>query len=60
MWTKARCVAALEPCLPDAYEVDVEFRKPILLPARVEFERSAERFRVRSGDKVHLLGQIRE
>jgi hypothetical protein len=60
MWTKARCVAALEPSLPDAYEVDVEFRKPILLPARVEFERSAERFRVRSGDKVHLSGQIRE
>jgi hypothetical protein len=60
MWTKARCLAALEPSLPDAYEVDVEFRKPILLPSRVDFERSGERFRVRSGDKVHLLGRIRE
>jgi MaoC like domain len=60
MWTKARCIAGLEPSLPGAYEVDVEFRKPILLPTRVEFERAAERFRVRSGDKVHLLGQIRE
>jgi MaoC like domain len=58
MWTKARCLAALEPSLPDAYDVDVEFRKPILLPARVDFERSGERFRVRSGDKVHLLGRI--
>ena len=60
MWTKARCLAALEPSLPDAYEVEVEFRKPILLPARVDFERSGRRFRVRSGEKVHLLGRIGE
>ena len=60
MWTKARCLAAFEPSLPDAYEVEVEFRKPILLPARVDFERSGGRFRVRSGDNVHLLGRIRE
>ena len=60
MWTKARCIAALEPSLPGAYEVDVEFRKPILLPTQVDFERAGERFRVRSGDKVHLLGRIRE
>ena len=59
MWTKARCLAALEPSLPGAYEVEVEFRKPILLPARVDFERSGGRFRVRSGDRVHLLGRIR-
>src|SRR5215218_5567879 len=37
MWTKARCLAALESKLPDAFEVDVRFRKPVLLPARVEF-----------------------
>ena len=60
MWTKARCLAALEPALLGAYTVEVEFRKPILLPSRVDFERSGERFRVRSGDKVHLLGLIRE
>ena len=60
MWTKARCIAALEPSLPNAYQVDVDFRKPILLPAQVDFERTGERFRVRSGDKVHLLGRIRE
>jgi acyl dehydratase len=37
MWTKARCLAALDSRLPDAFAVDVRFRKPILLPARVEF-----------------------
>jgi MaoC like domain len=37
MWTKARALAALEPRLPDAFEADVRFRRPILLPARVEF-----------------------
>jgi acyl dehydratase len=37
MWTKARCLAALEPRLPAAYTVEASFRKPILLPAKVEF-----------------------
>jgi acyl dehydratase len=60
MWTKARCLAALEPSLPAAYEVAVEFRKPLMLPARVAFERRAERFAVRSGERVHLIGRIRE
>jgi acyl dehydratase len=37
MWTKARALAALESRLPGAFGVEVRFRKPILLPARVEF-----------------------
>ncbi len=37
MWTKARCLAALGSQLPAAYTVDVAFRKPILLPATVQF-----------------------
>jgi acyl dehydratase len=37
MWTKARCLAALEPRLPDSFTVEVAFKKPILLPAKVEF-----------------------
>ncbi len=37
MWTKARCLAALGSRLPDAFTVDVAFRKPILLPATVTF-----------------------
>jgi acyl dehydratase len=69
MWTKARCLAALEPRLPDDFVAEVHFRKPILLPARVEFA-SAERdcaggietaFAVRSAGKKtqHLDGRIR-
>lgn len=65
MWTKARALAQLEPRLPDSFEVDVRFRKPILLPARVEF---AERttgdetgFAVRDAKRQipHLDGRIR-
>jgi acyl dehydratase len=37
MWTKARCLAALDGRLPASFAVAVRFRKPILLPARVEF-----------------------
>jgi acyl dehydratase len=53
MWTKARCVAALaapprEP-LPQALRVDVRFRRPILLPASVDFASRAEGDGVRFG-----------
>jgi acyl dehydratase len=37
MWSKARCLAALEGRLPDRYAVDVQFKSPILLPATVAF-----------------------
>ena len=37
MWSKARCIAALENRLPDAVRVDVAFKKPIILPGRVAF-----------------------
>jgi acyl dehydratase len=37
MWTKARCLAALENQLPAAYSVDVAFKRPIVLPATVSF-----------------------
>jgi acyl dehydratase len=66
MWTKARCLAALESRLPDAFEVEVRFRKPIVLPARVEFA-SAEAadsgidFSVRDAKRntPHLDGRIK-
>ncbi|HVO55099.1 MAG TPA: MaoC/PaaZ C-terminal domain-containing protein [Solirubrobacterales bacterium] len=69
MWTKARCLAALESRLPDAFVAEVRFRRPILLPARVEFA-SAEvdtsqeteiAFAVRDAGKKteHLDGRIR-
>ena len=65
MWTKARALAALESRLPESFEVDVRFRKPILLPARVEFasEQKGEEilFAVRDAKKktAHLDGRIR-
>jgi acyl dehydratase len=37
MWTKARCLAALEGRLPTAYTVDVAFKLPIRLPDTVSF-----------------------
>ena len=65
MWTKARCLAALESRLPDAFAVDVRFRKPILLPARVEFASQALddeiAFTVRDAKRntPHLDGRIK-
>ena len=37
MWSKARCLAALEGRLPDAVTAEVAFKKPILLPGTVAF-----------------------
>jgi hypothetical protein len=37
MWTKARCLAAFEGRLPDACTIDVAFKLPVLLPAKVGF-----------------------
>ncbi|HEX6455370.1 MAG TPA: MaoC/PaaZ C-terminal domain-containing protein [Solirubrobacterales bacterium] len=64
MWTKARALAQLEARLPQSFEVDVRFRKPILLPARVEFasEDAGEEilFAVRDAKKgtPHLDGRV--
>lgn len=40
MWSKARCLAALESRLPESCEAQVRFRKPIVLPAKVQFASS--------------------
>jgi acyl dehydratase len=64
MWTKARALAQIESKLPDAFEVEVRFRKPILLPARVEFASATEGeeilFAVRDAKKgtPHLEGRV--
>jgi hypothetical protein len=42
MWTKARCLGALQARLPDAFTVEVAFKKPIFLPGKVEFCQAAE------------------
>jgi acyl dehydratase len=65
MWTKARALAQLESELPDSFEVEVRFRKPILLPARVFFAERASveevLFGVRDARKgtPHLDGRVR-
>jgi len=61
MWTKARCLAALEGRLPEGFEVAVRFRKPILLPSIVTFGAEDERFAVRAekDGTPHLDGTLR-
>jgi hypothetical protein len=64
MWTKARCLAALESRLPDAFSAEVRFRRPILLPATVEFGRGEGEeidFAVRDAKRhtPHLDGRVR-
>ncbi len=67
MWTKARCLAQLGRELPDAFTVEVAFRKPILLPAAVAFAEGrapddprAIAFGVRDAgkDAIHLDGLL--
>jgi hypothetical protein len=64
MWSKARALAQLESELPDSFEVEVRFRKPILLPAKVLFaERSGDEeilFALRDARKgtPHLDGRV--
>ena len=52
MWTKARCLAALR--VPDAFEIDVKFRKPVLLPSSVTFGEADGVFAVHG----HLEGSV--
>jgi acyl dehydratase len=65
MWTKARCLAALESRLPRAFAVEARFRKPVLLPSTVTFgaaddDAGAIRFAVRAArdGAPHLDGRI--
>ncbi len=65
MWLKARCLAALEGQLPDALSVDVAFKLPLLLPAKVAFAswptdggRDFAVHDARKG-KPHLTGSLR-
>lgn len=63
MWTKARCLAALEPA-PDSFGIETSFRKPILLPAEVAFCAETQEGRVRfavrgrAGAVRHLDGLL--
>ncbi|GAA1808122.1 hypothetical protein HC028_21585 [Planosporangium flavigriseum] len=65
MWSKARCLAALEGRLPAAYAVDVAFKLPVPLPSTVTFtatQAGSEHWRfglhgAKSG-KPHLTGEV--
>lgn len=65
MWTNARALAALDNKLPEQFEVDVAFKRPILLPAKVGFHvgevDNGLNFSVRNAKKgtPHLDGTIR-
>jgi hypothetical protein len=64
MWTKARCLAALDTQLPDIFTIEVNFKQPILLPATVHFASGREpggiAFAVRDAKKAtpHLQGAV--
>ncbi len=64
MWTKAHALAALQNKLPDAFTVDVEFKKPILLPSTVVFGSRTDGDRVTFGvtgtrqPSTHLIGRV--
>ncbi|GGK35606.1 hypothetical protein GCM10010124_30420 [Pilimelia terevasa] len=63
MWSKARCLAALDGRLPATYAVDVAFRSPILLPGGVDFGAAEAaggrwRFSLGGGERVHLTGHV--
>jgi hypothetical protein len=65
MWTKARCLAALATELPDAFTVRVAFKRPIPLPATVQFAEARTgdtiAFGVRDAERgtPHLDGLVR-
>lgn len=63
MWTHARALAAFGGALPSAYEVRVQFAKPIFLPGKVWFasERDGDQQRfsvVNKEGKPHLVGEL--
>lgn len=65
MWSKARCLAALENRLPDAYTVDVSFKRPVPLPSTVAFSATSTGadwdFALHSArdGRPHLVGTVR-
>jgi acyl dehydratase len=64
MWTKAHALAALQNKLPDAFTVDVEFKKPILLPSTVVFGTHTDEGVITLGvissrkPSTHLVGRV--
>lgn len=65
MWSLARCLAACADELPEAFSVDCEFRKPVMLPCEVRLFRYSDEtgfgfsLRDREGHKKHLECTVR-
>lgn len=65
MWSKTRCIAALEDSLPESgYTVDVDFKRPLYLPSKVKFYtrhlEAGHHFSLfnKRGEKAYLTGLI--
>ncbi|EDY86648.1 MaoC domain protein dehydratase [gamma proteobacterium HTCC5015] len=64
MWTKARALAAVQAELPNSFNIEVQFKLPIFLPAEVGFYREGPianaqiEVRDQKGKKPHMRGQI--
>ncbi|MGX4657455.1 MaoC/PaaZ C-terminal domain-containing protein [Micromonospora sp. SCSIO 07396] len=62
MWSKARCLAAVESRLPEAYTVEVAFKLPVPLPSTVAFSAvpgwDFALHDARTG-RPHLVGTVR-
>lgn len=71
MWAQGRVLGALDGRLPDSYDVQIAFAKPILLGSTVTFSTGRDvqggnardgralRYAVSSGERVHLTGAVR-
>ncbi|WP_326786216.1 MaoC/PaaZ C-terminal domain-containing protein [Streptomyces sp. NBC_00151] len=57
MWTVARCLAEYGPGQPA--QVRAEFRAPVLLPGAVTYAARGTSFELRSGERLHLTGDVR-
>ena len=66
MWTKNRCLGALQPQpMPSFIEVDVQFKLPVFLPCKLQLlsekrgEETLFEVRDKSGNKPHMRGHLR-
>lgn len=65
MWTHARLLAALEPRLPETYEIEATFARPILLPSEVgawwrqDGDSWSAAATTKDGAKPYLLASVR-
>jgi acyl dehydratase len=65
MWSKARCLATLEGRLPDAFSIEVDFKRPILLPGGVILSEAEQpdgwtlQLDDARGESTHLVSNVK-